>query len=339
LVITLSCDDKSVGTKIMKSVLFILFAFLLSFSLSANESLNEPILPIANDHNSDPELLSLGRELFNDKRLSKDGSISCASCHALNKGGADGRKMPMGIRQQLGTINTPTIFNSSLNFKQYWDGRAENLSDQIDGPIENPAEMASSWPAIITIINQDPHYRDKFLSSFEDGITIDNIKTAIVSFENSLVTPNSRFDLYLKGNNNFITPNELAGYNLFKNYGCISCHQGMAVGGNLFQKHGIMKDYFADRGNITEADYGRFNVTQQEADRFVFKVPSLRNVELTAPYFHDGSAETLDDAISTMMIYQLGVVAPLESDVQLIAAFLKTLTGEYQGERLWNTEK
>jgi cytochrome c peroxidase len=322
----------------MKSVLLILFAFLLSFSLSANEPLNEPILPIANDHNSDPELLSLGRELFNDKRLSKDGSISCASCHALNNGGADGRKVPIGIRQQLGTINTPTVFNSSLNFKQYWDGRAESLSEQIDGPIENEAEMGSSWPAVIAALKQDPSYQKKFKQHFDNGITINNIKTALVSFENSLVTPNSRFDLYLNGDKNAISANELAGYNLFKNYGCISCHQGMAVGGNLFQKLGIMKDYFADRGNITEADFGRFNVTQQEADRFVFKVPSLRNVELTAPYFHDGSTATLEAAISTMMIYQLGV-EPLESDVQLIATFLKTLTGEYQGARLWNTEK
>jgi cytochrome c peroxidase len=338
LIITLSCDDISVGAKIMKSILLILLFFLLSFSLSATEPLNEPILPITNDHNSDPELLSLGRKLFNDKRLSKDGSISCASCHALHKGGADGRKVPIGIQQQLGTINTPTVFNSSLNFKQYWDGRAENLSDQIDGPIENEAEMGSSWPAVMALLKQDSIYQKKFKKCFDKGITINNVKKAIVSFEHSLITPNSRFDLYLKGNKNAITADEFTGYNLFKQYGCISCHQGMAVGGNLFQKLGIMKDYFADRGNITNADFGRFNVTQLEFDRFVFKVPSLRNVELTAPYLHDGSAETLDAAISTMMVYQLGV-EPIEIDVQLIAKFLKTLTGKYQSEKLWLEEK
>ena len=322
----------------MKSVLSVLFLFFIHPPVFSGEPLNEPIRPIAKFQQTDPELVSLGRELFHDKRLSKDGSISCASCHALNNGGVDGRIVPLGVQHQLGKINVPTVFNSSLNFRQNWDGRAANLSDQIDGPIQNEIEMASSWPAIITMLNQDPHYRDKFLSYFEDGITTNNIKTAIVSFENSLVTPNSRFDLYLNGDKNAISANELAGYNLFKNYGCISCHQGMAVGGNLFQKLGIMKDYFADRGNITEADFGRFNVTQQEADRFVFKVPSLRNVELTAPYFHDGSAATIEEAISTMMIYQLGV-EPLKSDVQLIAEFLKTLTGEYQGARLWNPEK
>jgi cytochrome c peroxidase len=322
----------------VKPVLLILFYLLLSAALSADEPLNEPILPIADKQNSDPKLLSLGRKLFNDKRLSKDGSISCASCHALNKGGADGRTVPVGIQQQLGIINTPTVFNSSLNFKQYWDGRANNLSDQIDGPIQNEAEMGSNWPAVIAVLKQDPNYQKKFTQYFDNGITITNVKKAIVSFEHSLITPNSRFDLYLKGNKKAISADELTGYNLFKQYGCISCHQGMAVGGNLFQKLGIMKDYFADRGNITKADFGRFNVTQQEADRFVFKVPSLRNIELTAPYFHDGSAETLDAAISTMMIYQLGV-EPIKSDVQLIAAFLKTLTGEYQGAGLWNTEK
>lgn len=311
---------------------------MFSSTLLADEPLNEPIVAISVKHNTDPELLALGRKLFNDKRLSKDGSISCASCHDLLKGGADGRKVPVGIQQQLGTINTPSVFNSSLNFKQYWDGRAKNLSDQIDGPIENKTEMGSSWPAVISLLKQDPGYQEKFKKHFSTGITINNIKKAIVSFEHSLITPNSRFDLYLKGNKNAITADELTGYNLFKQYGCISCHQGMAVGGNLFQKLGIMKDYFADRGNITNADFGRFNVTQLELDRFVFKVPSLRNVELTAPYLHDGSADTLASVISTMMVYQLGV-EPVEADVRLIAKFLKTLTGEYQSKKLWLDKK
>lgn len=322
----------------MKSILFILLSLVLSQSLYANEPLNEPILPITDHQVTNASHLALGRELFHDVRLSKDNSISCASCHSLDKAGIDNRMLPIGIRQQLGLINVPTVFNSSLNIRQFWDGRADNLSEQIDGPIHSKIEMDSSWPEIINKLKQDPHYQQKFTQAFNGGITINNIKTAIVSFENSLVTPNSRFDLYLKGKTNAISPNELAGYNLFKQYGCVSCHQGMAVGGNLFQKLGVMQDYFADRGNITPADLGRFNVTQKESDRYVFKVPSLRNIELTAPYFHDGSVATLDKAVRKMMIYQLGI-SPLAEDVQLITTFLKTLTGQYQGETLWNKEK
>lgn len=282
----------------MKSVVVFLFLFCFGPSLFADETLNGAIRPIPEYQISDPDLVSLGRELFNDKRLSKDNSISCASCHSLNNGGADGRNVPIGIKQQAGNINTPTVFNSSLNFRQYWDGRADNLNDQIDGPIENAAEMGSNWSDVLTALKQEPNYRKKFKQLFKDGITVNNVKTAIVEFEHTLVTPNSRFDQYLKGKEGAITTSELNGYNLFKEYGCISCHQGVAVGGNLFQKLGVMKDYFSDRGNITKSDYGRFNVTQQESDRFVFKVPSLRNVELTAPYFHDATAKTLEDAVS-----------------------------------------
>jgi cytochrome c peroxidase len=317
----------------MKRIIHTLVFLLLSYPVLSNELLNEPISPIPEPENADQEIIELGRQLFHDPRLSRDGTISCASCHSLSTGGVDRLKVSIGIDNQLGPINSPSVFNSSLSVRQFWDGRAANLMEQVSGPIENPKEMGSNWQHIINTLRNDPVYLSKFFNLFEDGVTETNIKMAIVTFEKSLVTPNSRFDQYLRGAQNVITDDELAGYNLFKEYGCSSCHQGKAVGGNLFQNLGVMGDYFAERGQITDADYGRFNFTHNESDRFVFKVPSLRNIELTAPYFHDGSIETLDIAVSTMMVYQLGV-SPVKKDIQLIVKFLKTLTGEYRGKSL-----
>lgn len=317
----------------MKRIMYALTFALLSHQVLSVELLNEPIIPIPEQKNADLEIIDLGSQLFHEPRLSIDGTISCASCHSLSTGGVDRLKVSIGIDNQLGSINAPTVFNSSLCVRQFWDGRAANLMDQVSEPIHHPKEMGSNWRRIISLLRDDPAYLETFFTVFEDGVTETNIKTAIVTFEESLVTPNSRFDQYLLGSQNAITDDELAGYKLFKEYGCISCHQGMAVGGNVFQKLGIMNDYFADRGNITEADYGRFNVTNNEVDRFVFKVPTLRNIELTPPYFHDGSIETLDQAVEAMMIYQLGI-SPVQEDIHLIVQFLKTLTGEYQGHPL-----
>jgi cytochrome c peroxidase len=178
---------------------------------------------------------------------------------------------------------------------------------------------------------------NSFLNTFEriysDGLTQFNIKDAIIAYELSLTTPNARFDRFLRGDKKALTASEKEGYQLFKGYGCISCHQGMNVGGNLFQPFGIIGNYFTDRGKVTHADLGRFNVTQDEADRHVFRVPSLRNVALTPPYFHDGSAQTLEKAIAVMVKYQLG--RPLEQEqIERIAQFLRTLTGEYRGKQL-----
>jgi cytochrome c peroxidase len=317
----------------MKRIIYTFFFSLLSFQVLSSELLNEPIIPIPESKNADPELVELGNLLFHDPQLSRDGTISCASCHSLSTGGVDRLKVSIGIDNQSGSINAPSVFNSSLSVRQFWDGRASNLMEQVSGPIENSKEMGSNWTHIINVLSADPAYLERFSNSFEDGITETNIKIAIVAFEESLVTPNSRFDQFLQGSENAITDDELAGYNLFKQYGCTSCHQGKAVGGNLFQKMGVMKDYFIDKDTITEADFGRFNVTKKEVDRFFFKVPGLRNVELTAPYFHDGSIETLYQSVEKMMIYQLGI-SPVPEDIQLIVQFLKTLTGEYQGESL-----
>jgi cytochrome c peroxidase len=193
--------------------------------------------------------------------------------------------------------------------------------------------MAGTWPKAISTLKADPHYASEFAGLYHDGITPVNVKDAIATFERSLSTPNSRFDRYLRGNQKALNEEELAGLRLFKQIGCISCHQGINIGGNMYQKLGIMDDYFATKGKTSEADQGRFNITKQEEDRHFFRVPSLRNVALTPPYLHDGSAQTLDDAVLIMARFQLGKELD-KSDVRKISAFLRSLTGEYLGQPL-----
>jgi len=292
---------------------------------------DEPITPLPESISLDARKVALGNRLFHDPRLSRDNSVACASCHALDKGGVDGRERSIGIGGQTVDVNAPTVFNSGFNFRQFWNGRAESLEDQIDGPLNHPAEMGSSWPEVIGKLKNDAAYVSTFAAIYPDGIQAKTIKDAIATFERALITPNSRFDKYLRGKRGALTADELGGYRLFRSYGCIACHQGVNIGGNMFERLGVMGDYFKDRGNVTPADLGRFNVTKNEEDKHMFKVPSLRNVALTAPYFHDGSAVTLEQAVTIMGKYQLGVAIPA-GDVALIVAFLKTLTGEYTGK-------
>ncbi len=299
------------------------------FLLSAYSHAVEPItpLPSANELKLNQQKVQLGDSLFHDPRLSKDNSISCATCHTLSKGGTDQEVDSTGINGQHGGINSPTVFNSRYNFKQFWDGRAKDLAAQADGPVNNPKEMGSNWPEVIKKLKQDPSYVAQFKKLYPDGITSANVIDAIVEFEHSLVTP-SRFDDYLKGDKTALTAQELHGYELFKSYGCTACHHGINIGGSMYQKMGLVNDYFKDRKTpITKADMGKFNVTGQAADKHVFKVPTLRNVELTPPYFHDGSVKTLDQAVKMMGKYQLGVNIP-QADVNDIVAFLKSLTGK-----------
>ncbi|MES1982024.1 MAG: cytochrome c peroxidase [Pseudomonadota bacterium] len=294
----------------------------------------EPILPIPADlPDLDAKKVALGFSLFSDKRMSHDDTIACSSCHQLNQAGVDHRRFFSGIKGQIGDINTPTIFNSRFNFRQFWNGRAPTLEDQIDSPVSSPGKMGSSWEEVIGKLRLDETYPTLFLKIYEDGITAKNIKDALATFERSLVTPNSRFDQFLRGNSHAITADELNGYKLFKSYGCISCHQGMNVGGNMFEKLGIMNDYFNTKGQLSEADMGRYSYTKVTENLHEFKVPSLRNVARTAPYFHDGSAATLSAAVIIMGKYQLGLDLPAD-DVTKIAAFLNTLTGEYNGSPL-----
>lgn len=295
---------------------------------------SEPIQPLPQTVDLNPDKVSLGRDLFFDTRLSRDSTLSCGSCHDLALGGADGKPVSRGMDGEMGEINTPTVFNSGFNFVQFWDGRAESLNSQMAGPINNPAELGASWTSVIDRLGRDPQTTERFEKIYPEGITQTTIQDAIATYERSLITPNSRFDRYLNGNAGAITKQEKQGYALFKSLGCSACHQGRNVGGNMFQKFGIMHDYFAQRGNITKADQGRFNVTGLEEDRHVFKVPSLRNIELTGPYFHDASVDTLDGAVEIMAYYQLGRRISAQDRDRLVA-FLKTLTGELQGKPLW----
>jgi len=287
----------------------------------------EPIEPLPESVAVDSALAALGEKLFHDARLSADATISCATCHDIAAGGEDGRARSLGIGGKEGEINAPTVLNSGLGFAQFWDGRAETLEDQVDGPLLHRGELGSTWEGVIARIGSDPAYREGFARMFPDGLTASNIKTAIAAFERTLVTPDARFDRWLRGDSGALTATELKGYELFKEAGCITCHQGRNVGGNMFQRFGVMGDYFRDRGGVSKIDWGRFNVTGDEADRFVFKVPGLRNIEHTAPYFHDGSAKTLPDAVRTMARYQLGQQLS-DAETESVVAFLKTLSGK-----------
>lgn len=294
---------------------------------------NEPISPIPLQLNLDERKVKLGEKLFHDPRLSADNTLSCATCHNLKTGGTDRLVYSVGIGGEIGIVNSPTVFNSGFNFKQFWDGRVDTLEEQIEGPIISGKEMGSDWSDMIRKLKQSPDYVSQFKAIYAGGIQPDGIKDAIAEFVRSLYTPNSRFDQFLRGDESAMTEEEKEGYRRFKAYGCISCHQGVNIGGNMFQKIGVMADYLGDRGNFTVADKGRFNVTGDRSDLQVFKVPSLRNIALTAPYFHDGSTPTLEAAIALMGKYQLGRQLSSE-DINLIVEFLKTLTGEYQGKKL-----
>ena len=324
------------------AMLFMLVLATLSSSLWSQSSKpapanaansKEPIKPIPLELKLDTRKVALGRKLFHDPQLSGDNTVSCASCHALDTGGVDRQTFSKGIKGAAGDINAPTVFNSVFNFKQFWDGRAETLEDQAGGPVTNEKEMGAKWDDVLQKLRASPGYVAQFKEVFPDGIQIARVKEAIAEFERSLVTPNSRMDKFLRGNETALNAEEQSGYKKFKHYGCASCHQGVNVGGNMFETLGAVQDYFAERGNVTKADYGRFNVTGKEEDRYVFKVPSLRNVALTGPYFHDGSAKTLEDAVQVMTKHQLGRPMP-EEDVRLIVKFLNTLTGEYNGRPL-----
>jgi cytochrome c peroxidase len=272
-----------------------------------------------------PERVALGARLFADTRLSADYSLACISCHRFDLGGADGLPVSVGILGREGGINAPSVFNSGLNFVQFWDGRALTLQEQAAGPIHNPLEMGASWSLVIERLGADETMREAFRLAYPDGLTAANIADAIASFEQSLLTPDSPFDRYLRGDEEALDELARAGYQRFRDFGCVSCHQGVLLGGNMFQKFGVLGDYFADRP-LTAADLGRYNVTGREEDRHVFKVPGLRNVALTAPYFHDGSAPTLEVAVAIMGRYQLGRDLAAE-DVKAIVAFLNSLTG------------
>lgn len=285
---------------------------------------SEPKAP--GDNPVTPEKVALGRKLYHDSSLSKGGDISCASCHDLNKFGQDGRKTSLGTGGAVGPRNAPTTLNAFLHFKQFWDGRADTVEDQAIGPVLNPKEHGIRDEAeLVAKLKQDPETVAAFARAFpgeDDPVTAANFQKAVGAFERTLRT-RSRFDEFLDGRSDALTPAEKRGLRTFLDTGCTTCHNGRLLGGRMFQKLGLVTPYEGK-------DLGRYEVTKNDADRHVFKVPSLLNVAETAPYFHDGSIPTLEEAVRTMARLQLGKNLTNEQ-VSSIVTFLKALTGKVVG--------
>jgi cytochrome c peroxidase len=283
----------------------------------------------------DPAKAALGQKLYHDKRLSGDDTLSCASCHDLALGGTDNHPVSDGIRGQKGGINAPTTYNAALAFVQFWDGRAPTLEAQAGGPPLNPVEMGSTdWKQIVDKLNKDRAFKKEFEAVYPEGFSDKTITGAIAEFERTLVTPNSRFDKFLAGDQSALSAGEKHGYEVFMAAGCANCHVGELLGGKSYEVMGRRADYFGARGtSLTDADNGRFNVTKKEADRHAFKVPTLRNVAKTGPWLHDGSKKTLQDAVEAMAVYQNGRALTVAETLDVVR-FLESLTGEYEGKRL-----
>lgn len=295
----------------------------------------EPIkpIPVELDPPLDADRVELGRQLFLDPRLSGDNSVSCFSCHDLDKaGGADTRQFSTGAGGAVGGRNAPTIFNVGLNYRQLWDARADSLETQVRKVMEAKKVMNIKWPDLVRKLDSDSAYKALFERAYpEQGLSSESVIDAIATFERSLITPNSRFDRYLRGDDSAITAEELRGYELFKEYGCASCHQGANVGGNMTQVFGVL-DEVPGRDESAK-DTGRFKITGKEEDKFVFRVPSLRLAAVTPPYFHDGSVATLEEAVDIMIKVQLRREVPT-GDRDDIIRFLGTLVGTYKGKQL-----
>lgn len=304
--------------------------------LAAAAFANEPIQPLVDAVKTSPEKVALGFDLFHDGRISADGTISCATCHPLDQGGVDGLRTSEGIDGQLGGINAPTVYNALFNHVQFWNGRAGTLADQAAGPPENPIEMGTqTWDDIVNRLAKDQDLVKLFHSIYPDGLTAANVTDAIAEFEKTLITPNSPFDRYLKGDQTALTAQEIGGYERFKEFNCAVCHVGQAMGGQSFESFGIAEDYHKARAiehpeiAYNDDDKGLIGFTGKEEDLHKYKVPTLRNIALTAPYLHDGSAKTLDEAVVAMIRFQLGQSYTAD-DVASIVSFLQTLTGQNQ---------
>ncbi|NTV95535.1 MAG: c-type cytochrome [Thiobacillus sp.] len=287
-----------------------------------------PVLPLPGMVELNTDQVELGRRLFHDVRLSIDATVSCASCHAIDRYGVDGKQVSLGVAGKKGEVNAPTVFNSGFNFRQFWDGRAATLEDQVGGPLENPLEMASTWKQALANLKPDTGLQNLSRKAYGREIDEAVVRAAIATFERSLITPDAPFDRYLNGEIVALEADAREGWQLFRDLGCIACHQGMNLGGNMYATLGAMGDYFGSRVPA-KADLGLYNRTGRQADRYKFKVPGLRNVAETAPYFHDGRIASLDEAVTVMARLQLGLDLD-DGDRAKLVAFLKSLTGRLQ---------
>jgi cytochrome c peroxidase len=268
--------------------------------------------------------VALGGKLFRDPRLSRGGDISCNGCHDLADYGVDHRPVSRGHRGQLGRRNAPTVYNAAGLFAQFWDGRAEDLEIQAMMPMLSENEMAMPSPfAVVAAVREVPEYRELFKRAFPQDalpVTFVHVAEAIAAFERGLRTP-SRWDRYLSGDRSALSQDELRGFRIFSQVGCVDCHTGEMLGGSSFHRTGHVKPW------PNQTDQGRYEITKDDKDRMMFRVPSLRNVETTSPYFHDGSAATLEQAVSLMGVHQLGYELS-KPEVEGIVAWLRSLTGD-----------
>jgi len=323
----------------MKLILFFISLLSIPASFAQQVTMNgslvdEPIEPIPLVHNQNLDKVALGEKLFEDPYLAHDENQSCAQCHQISQGGDDGVYRSRTNSGTYDLINTPTIFNVAFNIRHTWRGKFKTLEMQVQGDLHNPRHANTTWKQLLPKLESRSDYKAIFTAIYGDKhISKTMVLDAFASYEKSLITPNAPFDKFLRGDSNAISAQVKKGYKLFKVYGCITCHQGINIGGNMFQKMGVFGDYFEHRKNVTKADFGRFNVTGLEKDRFAFRVPSLRNVAVTAPYFHDGQTETLEEAVDVMVKHQLGRNISVQNKKDVIA-FLHSLTGEYKGKSL-----
>ncbi len=311
--------------------LLVAVALLGVLAAGGRAGATEPLAPLAPPPIQPAGLVELGRALFHDLRLSGDGTVNCAHCHPLARGGVDGLPVSLGVKARRGVANAPTVYNLAGQIAYFWDGRAATLEDLVlEGPLQNPNEMDTNWEEVLAKLGRDAALERRFRELFpRDGLTARNVARAIAAFLRSLVTLDSPFDRWLRGDRTALDERQIEGYRLFRSYGCVACHQGANVGGNLFAVVGVMADFFSERNRPeSPVDQGRFNVTGNEADRHVFKVPSLRLVTFTAPYFHDGSVKTLDEAVVIMGRYQLGREIPAQERRDIVA-FLRSLAGRH----------
>ena len=293
---------------------------------AAAQELTAPLAPLPVAVQENAERVALGEKLFLDPRLSHQGRNACASCHPLDQGAMDGKVRGESAYGSAPLRNTPTLFNVAFNYFFNWDGGATTLESHAEKVLLNPTIMNTNWPELLAVLGAEAEYTRAFLVAYPDGLNRNNVLNALASFERSLVTPNARFDRYLRGEKHALDASEEQGYRLFTIMGCVACHQGINLGGNLFQRFGI---FSSSRPEHEDIDAGRYEITRDDHDRGVFRVPSLRNVAITAPYFHDGRAATLEEAVDIMAQRQLGR-SLMPADREAIVRFLNTLTGEYR---------
>jgi len=280
----------------------------------------EMVKPIPLKVNVNWQKAALGEKLFHDPILSRDNTVSCANCHNLVDGGDDGLPASVGIGGIIGNMNSPTVYNAVFNFRQFWDGSAKDLAEQVYGSVENPMEMGETMAHVAQKLKAHRWYNRRFEQLYDEGVTPETIADAIATYEATLITPNAPFDRYLRGDEDAISEKAKEGFRLFKYKGCVICHNGVNIGGNLYGKFGIYDE-------PKSRDLGRYRLTHKASDKYVFKVPTLRNVSKTAPYLHDGRTDSLAETVKLMTQLQLGRFMS-DTEIEAIVAFLKSLDGE-----------